>query len=157
MLIIWSGLNLAFIVVCVPETYHPVLLRRKAIKLREETGNPAYIATIEKMNKSVVRTVAWSCVRPFQLLFLEQMCLNLCLLSAILLGVLYLFFGAFPLVFENNHGFTLSQTGLTFLGLLFGMLIGIACDPLWRKNYNRLVERNGGVSEPEFRLPPTIM
>ena len=48
-------------------------------------------APIEVMNKSVLKTVAWSCVRPFQLLFFEQMCLNLCLLSAILLGVLYLF------------------------------------------------------------------
>lgn len=85
------------------------------------------------------------------------MVLNLCLLSAILLGILYLFFGAFPLVFEGNHGFTLSQNGLTFIGILVGMVIGISCDPIWRKNYNRLVNNNGGVSEPEFRLPPTIM
>lgn len=42
----------------------------------------------------------------------------------IMLGVLYLFFGAFPLVFETNHGFTLSQVGLTFLGLFVGMIMG---------------------------------
>jgi len=29
--------------------------------------------------------------------------------SAILLGVLYLFFGAFEVVFENNHNFNLWQ------------------------------------------------
>lgn len=46
------------------------------------------------MNKSVSKTILWSCIRPFQLLFFEQMCLNLCLLSALLLGILYLFFGA---------------------------------------------------------------
>jgi len=157
VLIIWSGVQLVGIVFCVPETYHPVLLRRKAVALRKQTGNAAYKASIEKMDKSVLKTVAWSCVRPFQLLFLEPMCFNLCLLSSILLGILYLFFGAFPLVFENNHGFTLSQTGLTFLGILIGMVIGISCDPLWRKNYNRLVEGNNGMSEPEFRLPPTIL
>jgi len=76
---------------------------------------------------------------------------------------LYLFFGAFPLVFENNHGFTLSQTGLTFLGIFIGMIMGIMTDPLWRKNYMRLVrkrEAQGGEpggSEPEYRLPPTIL
>lgn len=145
------------IVFFVPETYHPVLLRRKAVRLRKETGNQAYIAPIERMNKSVLKTVAWSCVRPFQLLFFEQMCLNLCLLSAILLGVLYLFFGAFALIFENNHGFDLSEVGLSFLGILVGMLLGVSCDPIWRKNYARLVAKNGGVSEPEFRLPPTIL
>lgn len=109
------------------------------------------------MNKSVSKTVAWSCLRPFQLLAFEPMCLNLCLLSALLLGILYLFFGAFPLVFENNHGFSLSESGLTFVGILVGMLLGISCDPFWRKNYDRLVRNNDGVSEPEFRLPPTIL
>lgn len=174
VLLIWAGVMLSLIrksseqhyqdneayyaaVLFVPETYHPVLLRSKAIKLRKETGNAAWKAPIEKMNKSVTKTVLWSCIRPFQLLFFEPMCLSLCLLSAILLGILYLFFGAFPLVFENNHGFTLSQTGLTFLGIFVGMIVGVSCDPLWHRNYARLVRNNGGVSEPEFRLPPTIL
>jgi hypothetical protein len=72
------------------------------------------------------------------------------------LGILYLFFGAFPLVFQNNHGFSIAQTGLSFLGLFVGMLTGIASDPLWRRCYDRLVRQNEGGSEPEFRLPSTI-
>ena len=42
------------------------------------------------------------------------------------------------------------------------MLLGVICDPLWHKNYDRLVrnrEAAGGEpggSEPEYRLPPTI-
>ncbi|KAK9311095.1 hypothetical protein V1524DRAFT_371723, partial [Lipomyces starkeyi] len=35
-----------------------------------------------------------------ELLIFEPMCTNLCLFSAILLGVFYLFFGAFALVFH---------------------------------------------------------
>jgi hypothetical protein len=90
------------------------------------------------------------------------MVLNLCLFSAILLGILYLFFGAFPLVFVGNHGFTTSQTGLSFLGIFVGLISGAATDPLWHRNYERLIrqreERTGeiGGSEPEYRLPPTI-
>ncbi|KAH7018685.1 major facilitator superfamily domain-containing protein [Macrophomina phaseolina] len=163
VMLIWAGVQLAGIVFLVPETYHPVLLRRKAQKLREETGNEAWTAPIERMDKSVSQTLLWSCVRPFQLLVFEPMCLNLCILSSILLGILYLFFGAFPLVFQNNHGFSLSQTGLAFLGLFVGMILGISTDPLWRKNYARLVQRREaqggepGGSEPEYRLPPTIL
>jgi hypothetical protein len=84
-------------------------------------------------------------------------------LSAILLGILYLFFGAFPLVFGNNHGFSISQVGLAFLGLLVGMLVGISTDPIWRRIYGRLVQQReeqggeSGGSEPEFRLPSTIV
>ncbi|KAI1512655.1 MFS general substrate transporter [Pyrenophora tritici-repentis] len=163
VLIIWSGVQLCLIVLFVPETYHPVLLRRKAIRLRGETGNSEWIAPIEKMDRSIAKTVLWSCIRPFQLLIFEPMCLNLCILSAILLGILYLFFGAFGLVFINNHGFSISQLGLSFLGLLVGMLTGISTDPIWRKIYGRLVrqrEEQGGEpggSEPEFRLPSTIV
>lgn len=39
------------------------------------------------------------------------------------------------------------------------MLLGCASDPIWKRNYNRLVreaEAQGGGSEPEFRLPSTI-
>jgi hypothetical protein len=78
------------------------------------------------------------------------------------LGILYLFFGAFALVFQTNHGFSIAQTGLSFLGLFVGMLTGIASDPFWRRCYERLVrqrEQQGGEpggSEPEFRLPSTM-
>lgn len=65
------------------------------------------------------------------LLTLEPMCLNLCLFSALLLGVVYLFFGAFEIVFKNNHGFEPWQIGLTFVGLLSGMFAGMATDPWW--------------------------
>lgn len=71
--IIWSGVQLCLITLFVPETYHPVLLRRKAIRLRKETGNTEWIAPIEKMDRSIARTVLWSCIRPFELLFFEPM------------------------------------------------------------------------------------
>lgn len=162
MLLIWSGANLAFIALLVPETYHPVLLRNKAQNMRKETGDERWRAPMEKMNKSILKTIAYSLLRPFQLLLLEPMVTNLCLFSAILLGILYLFFGAFPLVFEGNHGFTLSQTGLTFLGIFVGMVCGAITDPFWHRNYVKLIKQREtmtgevGGSEPEYRLPPAI-
>ncbi|KAH6615398.1 major facilitator superfamily domain-containing protein [Boeremia exigua] len=128
----WKAL---VVIILVPETYHPVLLRKKAIRLRRETGNQEWIAPIEKLTTSVTRTVLWSCIRPFQLLIFEAMFLNLCLLSEMLLGILYLFFGAFPLVFRNNHG------------RIYGRLV--------RKREEQQ-GRNGGL-EPEFRLPSTMI
>ena len=66
-------MQLALIVAFVPETYHPVILRRKAIAFRAQTGEQRWHAPIEKLDRSVVSTVMWSCIRPFQLLFLEPM------------------------------------------------------------------------------------
>lgn len=65
--------QLFLIVFFVPETYHPVLLRRKAVRLRKETGNQEWIAPIERLDRSIAKTVLWSCIRPFQLLFFEPM------------------------------------------------------------------------------------
>jgi len=162
VLLIWSGANLGMIMLFVPETYHPILLRNKARKLRKETGDERWKSTMDRNTKSIPKTIGLSLQRPFQLLFLEPMVLNLCLFSAILLGILYLFFGAFPIVFQGNHGFSLSQTGMSFLGIFVGMVLGAATDPIWHKNYARLIrqreERTGeiGGSEPEYRLPPSI-
>lgn len=125
VLLIWAGVNWLLIFFFVPETYAPVLLRRKARKLREDTGDERWKAPIEMMNRSVGKTVAWSCVRPFQLLFLEPMCLNLCLLSAILLGILYLFFGvrkptrmlpkhATKLVSRHSHSYSKTIMASTY-------------------------------------------
>lgn len=163
VLLIWSGVLYLLLVLFVPETYHPVLLRDKARQIRKQTGDDRFRAPMEMTNKTIPRTIMLSLYRPFQLLVLELMVTNLCLFSAILLGILYLFFGAFPLIFRNNHDFTLSQTGLSFLGIFVGMMIAIMTDPFWEKNYLRLVRNNGlaegekGGSEPEYRLPPAIM
>lgn len=148
--------------VLVPETYAPVVLRNKARKLRSETGDDSWKAKIEVTEKSILWTVIHSLYRPFLILFLDPMCFSLCLFSAILLGILYLFFGAFPLVFAEVYSFNLWQTGLAFLGILVGMLTAIASDPIWHYLYihqlNKHEQKHGvRASEPEYRLPSTII
>ena len=140
----------------------PVLLRNKAHKLRKETGDERFKAPIEKSGKSIRKTVALSLMRPFQLLAFEPMCLILDLYSAILLGIIYLFFGAFPLVFENNHGLNLWQIGLTFMGMFVGMLGAAFLAPFWQKVRERLVanrekETGRATTEPEDQLPSVIV
>lgn len=78
------------------------------------------------------------------------------------MGILYLFFGAFPLVFENNHGFNLWQTGLTFTGMTVGMTSAALTGKIWINIRENLIAKNEiatgieGKSEPEFRLPSVI-
>ncbi|RSL48609.1 hypothetical protein CEP53_009473 [Fusarium sp. AF-6] len=163
VMLIWGFGLLLGIVFLVPETYHPILIRDKARQTRKETGDERWKAPNEKAQKSVVGAIGRSLLRPFQLLIFEPMCLNLCIFSAILLGILYLFFGAFPLVFINVYGFSLWQVGLTFLGILVGMVLAAGLDPVWHRIrvnlIRRLSEESGveGKSEPEFRLPPAIL
>lgn len=51
--------------------------------------------------------------------------------AAIVLGLQYLTLQSFPVIFEQGHGFSMQETGLTFLGMGAGMLLALAFQPLF--------------------------
>ncbi|KAE8394472.1 major facilitator superfamily domain-containing protein [Aspergillus alliaceus] len=112
-------------------TYHPIIFCTKAEKLRKQTNDKQYKAPMENNTTSKGNAIALKALRPFQLLFLEPMCLCLDIYSALLLGILYLFFGSFPHVFRTTHGMNLWQVDLTFLGIIAGMVMAATCNPIW--------------------------
>lgn len=156
--IIWSAIILLFIVFFAPETHHAVKLKAKAEMLRKQTGDERYKAPCETSNVTMRQALALSLVRPFQLLFLEPMCLALDLFSAILLGMLYLFFQAIPQQFEATYGFNIWQGGLSFLGVILGMVVAAASAPLWSHVKGHLLISGKATDEaaPEFCLIPAI-
>ncbi|KAL3486498.1 major facilitator superfamily domain-containing protein [Aspergillus germanicus] len=161
-LLIWASLQSILVMLFGPETYHPVLLRNRARKMRMETGDERWRAPIEKLDRSVLKTVIRSLYRLFLLLLLEPMCLNLCLLSAFALGVQYLLFGAFGVVFSNAYDFNLWQTGLAFVGLVVGMVLAVVIDPFCCRIYPHFSGQSNGPTdnrdeEPERRLPPAVL
>ncbi|PRP74120.1 hypothetical protein PROFUN_06445 [Planoprotostelium fungivorum] len=153
---IWSGVMLILIVLIVPETYAPMILKKKAQRLRKETGKKELISSSEKHKKSLYRTLRVSIARPFQLLFGEPIVFLLCTWTAVLRGILYLFFVSFDIVF-GHHGFNLWQVGLAFMGVLVGHLMASVSYPIWRIIYAWLIGRNAGEAPPEFRLPPAML
>lgn len=55
---------------------------------------------------------------------------------AIVYGILYLCFTAYPIVFGDIRGWSLGLSGLAFLGIGIGVLITIACEPFVRRLIN---------------------
>ncbi|KAJ9638582.1 hypothetical protein H2204_004353 [Knufia peltigerae] len=149
-LMIWIGVLMVLFYFFSPETYAPLLLRRKSERLRREQG----LDVDKKLQpQGLGRTILISCTRPFKLLVLEYMLLSLCILTAFTLGIQYLLFGGFAYVFRTVYRFELSEIGLTFIGIGVGAFIGLAMDPLWRKYRDKQLKENSGNPEPEFRLP----
>ncbi|KAF8486247.1 MFS general substrate transporter [Russula ochroleuca] len=149
-LIIWSLLQTVALICFVPETYTPVILKWKAQRLRKSGGNKHYYAPLEKADISLGRSIFVSCYKPFQLLS-DHMIFLIDLWCALILGILYLTFEVFPIIFTEKHNFNMQMTGLTFLGIAFGNLIGLATTPYWNRRYRLFLERNGN-PPPEFRL-----
>ncbi|KAG8850963.1 hypothetical protein FRB91_008663, partial [Serendipita sp. 411] len=75
--IIWTAVELALLIFFVPETYSPVLLKRKAQRLRKETGNERLRAPLELDERTILQATLFSCTVPFQLVAAEPMALVL--------------------------------------------------------------------------------
>ncbi|KAH9967017.1 MFS general substrate transporter [Russula compacta] len=153
VLIIWSFFQTVALIIMVPETCVPVILKAKAQRLRESTGDPNWYAPMEKTEHPSLRehcsqhTSAHLSFTDFALL--DHMAFLLGLWDSLMLGIIYLTFQVFPIIFEEKHGFNLQSTGLTFLGMAAGMLLGLGTMPYW----NRYKEAHAGRDPPaEFRL-----
>lgn len=78
----------------VPETYAPVILSRRAKKLRKTTSDDCYVAEHDLMHHSFGHIAQVYLTRPLKLLFTEPIVTLMSLYAAILYGLLYMFFVA---------------------------------------------------------------
>lgn len=158
VMVIWTCSVLILMSLFVPETYRPILLVRKAKRLRLETGNDRYWAPLERSNEGFYETIIAPCKRPIMLIFRDKMTFAMCFYSGFTLAVVYLFFVAFPYTFAKVYGFGIAAQGMSFLGLVVGMgLFAIVSPYFVNKNYERLLARHGGKAIPEFRLVQMII
>lgn len=142
----------------IPETYAPVLLRRRAAKLSKLSGK-VYTSKIDIEQGKIYLAEAFKIAlsRPWILLFREPIVFLLSLYMAIVYGTLYMMFAAFPIVYEVNRGWNQGVGGLAFLGIMVGMLLAVVYS-LWdNKRYIKTEEANDGFAPPEARLPPTMV
>lgn len=151
---IFAGTCLVLITFTMPETYAPVILKKKAQRLRKETGDERWYAPIERHSTSFKQRLNDIVLKPFIMLFLEPMLLAITIYMSFVYGVVYLLFEAFPFVFVRNHGFNSGENGLAFLGFFTG---GVICcigyvtimEPRYQKQCKRVAPL---MPAPELRL-----
>ncbi|KAL2819240.1 major facilitator superfamily domain-containing protein [Aspergillus granulosus] len=142
----------------VPETYHPVLLQRRAARLRRETGNEALYAFLDNHKPTLSEIVSKYLFRPIQMLFLEPILILITIYLALVYGILYLFFEAYPISFQEVRGWTNGGVaGLPFLGIMIGVFCGVALI-IWqtKTRFARKLAKHGRVV-PEERLVPMMI
>lgn len=143
----------------IPETYPPVLQRRRAQKLSKMTGK-VYKSKgdADSGPTSALHVFKTSLSRPWVLLFREPIVLLLSIYLAIEYGTLYMLFSAYPIVYQMSRGWSQGVGGLPFLGVLVGMLGAITYNIIDQvKRYMPLNEKHKGFAPPESRLPPTMV
>lgn len=113
----WIQLILAAIVwilitFTVPETYAPTILKRRAEKMRKETGEMEHVTEQDLDLRPMSARMKVFLLRPFQLLFQELIVFLISLYMSVLYGLLYMFFVAFPIIFQEGKGYSAGITGL---------------------------------------------
>ncbi len=150
------------IVISIPafwETYAPVVLRRRAEKLRAETGDNRYHTAAERVHgpRTARQIVLRSLSRPLRLLATHPAIQCTSLVSGFDYGVLYIVLSTFSDMWTKQYGMPLELSGLHYLALAFGDILGSQIGgPLMDILYRKLAARGDGRTAPEYHLPIMI-
>jgi len=160
VLLIWEAVQLAALVLIIPETHVSTLTVRKAERIRKESGDLRYFAATEKRKIPLLHAVRDSVQKPFLIMFYEPMVLLLNLWTAVILGIVYLTFSVFSIIFGEVHGFSQGFVGLSYLGIGLGMVVATGSQPLWNR-FNRGIamkyKNRGEEVPPEVTLYPGML
>jgi MFS transporter, DHA1 family, multidrug resistance protein len=149
-----SGGTAVFIV---PETYAGTILQRRATRLRHETKNWALHAKLDEQRVTASDILTRYLYRPFKMLIQEPILLLISIYLALIYGILYLFFEAYPISFQQERGWNLGVGALPFLGITVGVVFGaVLVSWITKTRFARKLKKHGRVV-PEERLPPMII
>ncbi|KAI5210893.1 MFS general substrate transporter [Aureobasidium subglaciale] len=134
LVMILAGVAFAFVAI-VKETYGPALLRKRAAKMRKETGDERWWSRFDD-KKAFFPLLKVNLSRPFVLMVTEPICIFWDVYVAIVYGTLYLSFVAYPIVFQQERGWSPGLGGLAFCGIGIGNLCTILLEPACRRLIN---------------------
>lgn len=159
LMAIFPGVMWIIGVLLIPETYAPVLLRKRSQALSKMTGQ-VYCTKEDVGNHTKHRgyqATITALTRPWILLFKEPIVLVLSIYMSIIYGTLYMLFGAYPIVYQEVRGWSEGIGALPFLGVTIGTISASLVAPITQKIYMRAATANGGFAHPEARLVPAMI
>jgi MFS family permease len=136
------------------ESYAPVILQKKTIRLQKQTGNLSLKSKLDT-GLSPTKLLKRAIVRPAKLLLFSPIVLSLSVFQGLCFGCLYLLFTTFSLVFTEQYHWDTGKDGLSFLGLGAGLVISLI---IFGSISDRVLKSKAGKGElkPEYRLLPMI-
>ncbi|KAJ7756231.1 major facilitator superfamily domain-containing protein [Mycena metata] len=144
---------LSILVVFVPETHGPTLLKWKN-KRQGQAPPPLEFGKVMTVFKTAI-------ARPMIYLFTEPVVMLVSIYLSTLYGILYGFFEAFGVVYMEIRGFKLTSYGLTYIGLGLGFFF--ACVLMFTYGQNQYIKSaeaakaKGVPTAPEARLIPAYL
>ncbi|KAF1962798.1 MFS general substrate transporter [Byssothecium circinans] len=147
----WVVLTVALYIL--GETRHSVILHRRAKIARKATGNQTLDVPDEMKKRSPRQLFGSALTRPFRFLASEAIVQFGALYNGYLYGLSFLFNGAFHMIFgPNGYGYDTIGIGLSFLGIVAGITLGLVTNTYQERHYQRQVALAGHRDVPEARV-----
>lgn len=142
----------------VPETLAPVILQRKAARLRVQNRHWALHSKMDEQPVHLKALMQKYGLKPVQMIYREPILIVLTIYISLVYGILYLVFFALPYSFESDRGWAFGIGSLPFIAIFVGVII--ACVYMaWETTsiFQSKLDRAKGKLIPEERLPPMII
>ncbi|KAE9406080.1 MFS general substrate transporter [Gymnopus androsaceus JB14] len=154
VMMFFGGFCTVLIALFLPETYGPVLLTRKARRLRKQDPirNANVVSDHEKLDSSFHGLVDRTLYRPWKMLASEPILILLTIYMSVVYGILYALFEAFPVIFIEHKGLTLKQLGLLFIGIGIGSILTTIMNLFFAWRVNKVIPKWKGFPPAEMRL-----
>ncbi|KAI3329428.1 major facilitator superfamily transporter [Xylariaceae sp. AK1471] len=140
-----------------PETSSATLLLQRAQRLRQRTGNSAFMSQSEIDQQGMSRRAIFvdALIKPLEITIKDPAILFVQLYTAVVYATYYSFFESFPLVYPTYYHMTPGQVGLVFLAILVACLLGAIIYASYLHFYLNPRIRKAPVT-PETRLLPAL-
>jgi multidrug resistance protein len=150
-LFFWVNMAFAGVIAIVtgllPETYSPVILKRRAKQLRKETGNQNIMTEQEKEGLSLSEIVKTCLIRPLYMIATEPILDLMNLYIVLIYAILYAFFFAYPVIFGELYQYNDGIIGLMFIPILIGAGLALITTPILEKQYKGICHRRKPTAE----------
>lgn len=131
----------------IPETYAPIILKRRAARLRKETGDDNIITEQEKTKLTFNEIVKTSLIRPITMILTEPVLDLMCMYVVLIYAMLYAFFFAYPVIFGELYGYNDGQIGLMFIPIIIGAGFALIATPQFEKQFKRICAKREPTAE----------
>ncbi|CAG8396084.1 unnamed protein product [Penicillium salamii] len=101
------------------ESFHPVIKRRRLKELGQELPPPPPLSSRIRLFATI------ALLRPLRMMVAEPIVAFISLYAACEFATLFTFFAAVPLVFQSVYHMSLEVSGLIFLAIVIGCLLGV--------------------------------
>lgn len=144
--LLWLGGITALIMLTIPETHAPTILRHKARRIRAAKiqGYEDVRAPVEdESDRTLIGIYKVALTRPWIILF-DTISFLCAVYMSVVYTLLYMLFSIYPIVFQQKRGWNSGVGELPLLGTVIGAMFGGVIVFMDTRRRRKRVERGGG-------------